>query len=143
MEVQSLASLSGWRIRCCVSCGVGHRKGSDSALLWLWRMPAGTALTWQLACELPYAEGVALKRQKNKIIKRTSINIPTCLLILLYTHTHNVKDGDSWMEFEVIYFYLCNFVHCLNSLSWSYHFCSIENFFLKENWSKYAEHRLR
>ena len=25
------------------SCGVGHRRGSDLALLWLWRRPVATA----------------------------------------------------------------------------------------------------
>ena len=27
-----------------VSCGVGHRRGSDPAFLWLWRRPAAAAL---------------------------------------------------------------------------------------------------
>ena len=52
-----------------VSCGVGHRRGSDSTLLWLWRRPAATALIGPLAWEPPYAEGVdqeMAKRQKNK-----------------------------------------------------------------------------
>ena len=40
------------------------RRGSDPALLWLWRRLAATALTGPLAWELPYAMGVALKRQK-------------------------------------------------------------------------------
>ena len=33
--VQSLALLSELRIRCCLSCGVGCRHGSDPPLLWL------------------------------------------------------------------------------------------------------------
>ena len=33
LRVRSLASLSGLRIRVAVSCGVGHRRGSDLALL--------------------------------------------------------------------------------------------------------------
>ena len=49
-----------------VSCVVGHRPSSDPTLLWLWRRPAATALIRPLAWELPYAEGVALKRQKDK-----------------------------------------------------------------------------
>ena len=34
----------------------------DWALLWLWCRPAAAALTRPLAWELPYAEGVALKK---------------------------------------------------------------------------------
>ena len=49
-----------------VSCGVGRRCGSVLALLWLWRRPAATALTQPLAWEPPCAEGVALRKTKNK-----------------------------------------------------------------------------
>ena len=38
----------------------------DLALLWLWRRPAAIAPIQPLAWELPYAAGVALKRQKAK-----------------------------------------------------------------------------
>ena len=38
-----------------MSCGVGHRRGSDPELLWLWCRPAATALIQPLALELPYA----------------------------------------------------------------------------------------
>ena len=54
-------------------CGVGHRRGSDLALLWLWRRPVATALIRPLAWEPPYAIGVALekaKRQKKKKKKK-------------------------------------------------------------------------
>ena len=49
-----------------MSCGVGRRHGSDSALLWLWCRPAATAPTQAPAWELPYAVGAALKRKINK-----------------------------------------------------------------------------
>jgi len=45
-----------------MSCGVGHRRGSDPSLLWLWCRLAATAQIQLLAWELPYAMGVALKR---------------------------------------------------------------------------------
>ena len=35
-----------------MSCGVGRRCGSDSALLWLWSGPAAVALIGPLAWEL-------------------------------------------------------------------------------------------
>ena len=47
-----------------MSCGVGCRHGQDPALLWLWRRSAAVALIRPLAWELPYAEGVALKKKK-------------------------------------------------------------------------------
>ena len=52
-----------------MSCGVGHRRGSDPALLWLWYGLAAAALIRPLAWEPPYAAGGALEkaqRQKNK-----------------------------------------------------------------------------
>ena len=41
----------------------------DPALLWLWCRPAATAPIRPLAWEPPYAEGVALKKNKRKKIK--------------------------------------------------------------------------
>ena len=38
-----------------MSCGVGCRRGSDPALLCLWRSPVATALIQPLAWESPYA----------------------------------------------------------------------------------------
>ena len=46
-----------------MSCGVGHRLGSDPMLLWLWRRPA-TAPIRPLAWEPPYAAKVALENSK-------------------------------------------------------------------------------
>ena len=54
MEVWSLASLSGLRIRLAMSYGVGRRCGSDPEFLWLWCRPAAVALirplVWELLC---------------------------------------------------------------------------------------------
>ena len=49
-----------------MSCGVGHRRGSDLTLLWLQHRPAATAPVQPQAWEPPYAAGAALKRQKEK-----------------------------------------------------------------------------
>ena len=58
-----------------VSCGVGCRRDSDPALLWLWRRPVATSPIQPLAWEPPYAAGAAqeittttttTKRQKTK-----------------------------------------------------------------------------
>ena len=49
-----------------MSCDVGHRCGSNPALLWLWCKPAATALIGPLAGEPSYAAGVALKRREKR-----------------------------------------------------------------------------
>ena len=61
----------GWETRVAVSCGVGHRRGSDAALLWLWRRLAAVALLLPLAWEPPYAADAVLK-SKNKNKKQTT-----------------------------------------------------------------------
>ena len=66
LQVWSLASLSGLSIWRCMSCGVGCRRVSDLALLWLWCRLAGTAPIRPPAWEPPYAVSAALKRQKKK-----------------------------------------------------------------------------
>ena len=52
-----------------MSCGVGHNRGLDLALLWLWCRPAAVALIQTLAWELPYAKGVGLKSKTNEQTK--------------------------------------------------------------------------
>ena len=49
-----------------MSCGVGHRCGSDPAWLWPWCRPAAVAPIGPLAWETSYAAGAAVKRQKKK-----------------------------------------------------------------------------
>ena len=53
-----------------MSFGVGHRCGSDLALLWVWCRLAATARIRPLAWEPPYATGAALKRKKKKERKK-------------------------------------------------------------------------
>ena len=67
--VRSLASLSGLGPGIAVSCGVGCRRGSDPALLWLWRRLVAAAPIRPLAWEPPYTAGAAqeiAKKDKNK-----------------------------------------------------------------------------
>ena len=49
-----------------MSCGVGHKNGSDSELLWLWDRLAVAALIRPLAWEIPYAADAALNKTKQK-----------------------------------------------------------------------------
>ena len=93
--VRSLALLSGLRIWRCLSCSVGHRHGSYLALLCLWWRPVATALIRPRAWELPYATGVALKRQeKKKTTKQNSfwyVIGPICKhIIFLFIQVTNI-----------------------------------------------------
>ena len=51
-----------------MSCGVGHRYGSDPELLWLWHRPAATAPApiRPLAWEAPYAVGATQEKAKRQ-----------------------------------------------------------------------------
>ena len=61
-----------------VTCGVGHRHGSDLALLWLWHRLEATVLIQPLAWEPPYAVGAALeKTKKGKKEKEIKHLLPT------------------------------------------------------------------
>ena len=53
-----------------MSSGVGQRRGSDPALLWLWCRPAATAPIRHLAWEPPYAAGAALEMAKSQKKKK-------------------------------------------------------------------------
>ena len=65
-----------------MSCSVGHRCGSDLALLWLWCRLAAVAPIQLLAWEPPYVVGRALKRQKTKKEKRKKKRIRKENLVL-------------------------------------------------------------
>ena len=60
-----------------MSCGVGRRRSSDHALLWLWHRLVATALIRPLAWEPPNAAGVAQemakgpkkKKKKDRFVK--------------------------------------------------------------------------
>ena len=56
-------------------CSVGGRHSSDLLLLWLWCRLAATAAILPLAWELPYATGLALKRQPPTPQKNTFIHV--------------------------------------------------------------------
>ena len=68
-----------------MSCGVGHSRGLDLALLWFWYRPAVVAPIRPLAWEFLYAVGAALKRKKNNINTYLELFINHCeMKILLY-----------------------------------------------------------
>ena len=64
-------------------CGVGHKRGSDPALLWLWCKLVPTALIRPLAWEPPYAAGAALGgKKKNQMQAKARPNFQLKKFIL-------------------------------------------------------------
>ena len=62
-----------------MSCGAGHRRGSDA--MWLWQRLADATLIRPLAWELPHATGVALKKRGEKS------------KIQFFSHTRHISDA--------------------------------------------------
>ena len=79
-----------------MSWGVGHRCGSDLALLWLWCRPVATAPIQLLAWEPPHAAGAAPQKQKTN-----KQNQPTKQKMQLATKGHNSFIGfHHWESLE-------------------------------------------
>ena len=55
-----------------MSCGVGHRRGSDLVFLWAWCRLAAAAMIRSLAWELPYARYSPKEQKKKKKLKQIS-----------------------------------------------------------------------
>ena len=62
-DVGSIPGVNQW---VAMSCGVGRRRGSDSALLRLWRRPPAIAPIPPLAWELNICHKCGLKRKKRE-----------------------------------------------------------------------------
>ena len=58
-----------------MSCGGGHRHGSDLALLWLWHRLAAVAPIGPLAWEPPYAARAALKKKGKKWLQLSELYV--------------------------------------------------------------------
>ena len=69
---RSIPGLSQWvkDSSVALSCGVGHRCGSDLMLLWLWYRVAAASPIRPLAWEPPYWAGAAQKKKKKKKKKK-------------------------------------------------------------------------
>ena len=61
-----------------MSCGVGHRRGLDPVLLWLWCRPVATASIGPLAWEPAYAMG-AVQENGKKTKKKEHVFQPRIL----------------------------------------------------------------
>ena len=105
LRVQALALLRGLRIRRCgaENCGGGCRRGSDSALLWLWRRRAAAAPVRPPAWEPPHAAGAAKqmaprpeekKEKKNKLKPTYSSQLENTAVKLSLQTSHRKKLHD-------------------------------------------------
>ena len=56
----------GQRSSVAAGCITGRRCSLDLTWLWLWFRMAGEALIQPLAWELPYATGMALKKERKE-----------------------------------------------------------------------------
>ena len=81
-----------------MSYGVGRRCGSDFELLWLWHRPVATAPIGPLAWELPYAVGVAPKRQNKTNKKNPGKLDPTACRRNYWGKKAAIGDADSCMK---------------------------------------------
>ena len=77
--------LSGLMTGVAVSCGIGCRRGSDPALLQLWRRPVAAAPIRRLAWEPPCAAGAALEMAKRQKTKQNKTKEWTSMKVLIGT----------------------------------------------------------
>ena len=101
-----------------MSCGVGHRCGSDLALLWLWCRPVATVPIRPLAWEPSYATDAALKKQKRQ--KQTNKHevqilyhdiqgalLGSSLFLFFQSYTHHMRNASEYRTM-----YLCPSTPC-------------------------------
>ena len=74
-----------------MSCGVGHRSGSDLALLRQWYRAASTAPIGPLIWEPPYVEDAAL--ESKTLIQRQTATTLRLLLLMLKLNGMEVEVG--------------------------------------------------
>ena len=70
-----------------MSCGIGHRYGSDPMLLWLWCRPVAVAQIRPQAWEPPYAVGTALKTKNKKQTNKQKLRA----FLLLASHKYEKR----------------------------------------------------
>ena len=69
-----------------MSCDVGHKRGSDPALLWLWRRPMAMAPIPPLAWEPPYAAVMSLEKAKRQPPQKKKTKKTPNPVLLKVTH---------------------------------------------------------
>ena len=78
-----------------MSYGVGCKRGSDLALLWLWHRPVATAPIRPLAWEPPYAVGAALEKAK----KKKNLRILICKFVRMLESKGNADEQSNGVHY--------------------------------------------
>ena len=94
-----------------MSCGVGQKRSSDLAWLWLQHRPEAVAPIRPLAWESPYAVGVALEKKT-----KTKQNKNTASRVLLLQKVKTVKIAKYLFLFIVMFELFHNLLY-LSSIS--------------------------
>ena len=95
-QVRSLVLIKWVKdLAVAMSCGIGHRHGSDPELLWLWRRPAAAALIEPLAQELPYAIKCGLKKPPSLsyLVMAALLGKKYSKLCIRTTASHKISEG--------------------------------------------------
>ena len=103
-----------------MSCGVGHRCGSDLALLWLWPRSAATAPIGPLAWEPPYTVGAALKRTK-KTKKKLLLTIANAYFVYSWFQPlkKQILDKINFLRCEYYHsWWLLRYIEKLSTVWW-------------------------
>ena len=75
-----------------MTCGVGHRRGSDLALLWLLCRPAAVALIGPLAWEPPYAV-LQSKKQTTTITTKSNSDLTVKVELFFVYQLYHLREG--------------------------------------------------
>ena len=79
-----------------MSSDVGRTRGSDPALLWLWRRPVATTPIRPLAWEPPHALGAAqemAKKKKDSLFPKERMNKTQLYIQFEYINFRDIADN--------------------------------------------------
>ena len=85
-----------------MSCGVGHGRGSDLMLLWLWCRPAAVAPIRPVGWEPPYATGAPRPHKKIDTTLENLQVIFFSVLFFLWFPSHHKEKEEPEVSFSLI-----------------------------------------
>ena len=100
------------------------RRGSDPALLWLWRRLVATALIRPLAWEPPYAAGAALEKAERQKKKKRKRKTKQTITIIPELSSNHFLISNTPVKY-IMYFW---FFNKWNNVKFIFVFCSYKSF---------------